>query len=143
MAAIATDAEQIQTEMRQVRAELRDDVNDVVDSARVLSQWQSYVRSYPWLCLGAAAAAGFFLVPSRVMILRPDTESLMELAKSKKLVVNVNDANPKPGLIGSLIGMAAGTVMQAGLAIASQQVNQFLAAATNPPPPANREGAYR
>jgi len=104
---LLSDAAKIQREMHQVRAELRDDVEEMVDSARVLGQWRAYVHRYPWLCLGAAAAVGYFLVPSRIMVLRPDTESLMELARSKKLVVNMNGPEKKqPGIVSSLVGMA-------------------------------------
>ena len=42
-------AEEIQRQMRSVRSELRDDVQDIVESARVMTDWQYYVRSYPQL----------------------------------------------------------------------------------------------
>jgi len=147
------DASQIQLEMQQVRAELRNDVRemvsnaqDMVDAAWVLTQWQTYVRRYPWACAAAAAAAGYLVVPSRPKILRPDTESLMELAKQKKLVVQMNTpATPQPSMVKSLIGMAAGTALQFGMAFASKHLNQFLAAAVQPPKHSSRppEGVYR
>lgn len=143
------DAENIQREMRQVREELRADVREVVsntqdlmDAARVLTQWQTYVRRYPWACLGAAAAVGYFVVPSQTRVIKPDTESLMELARSKKLVVQVDSTAAKqPGMMKGLLGMAAGTAMQIGMAIVSKQLNQFLASAAQAPP-TRREGAF-
>lgn len=141
MAQTSQEADDIQREMRQVRVELRDDVKDMVASARVLRDWQAYVRSYPWLCVGAAATLGYFLVPSRMMVIRPDTASLLDLAKQQKLVVKMDQMAQKPSLVRSLLGMAAGTLMQAGMAVATKQINEFLASANGQPPP-RREGAY-
>ena len=149
MSVSSTDADQIQREMRNVREELRTDVREVVsntqdwmDAARVLMEWQTYVRRYPWACLGAALAAGYLVVPSRMKVLRPDTESLIELAKAKKLVVQVDSPGTKqPSMVKSLLGMAAGTAMQVGMAIVSKQLNQYLATAGQTPP-SRREGAY-
>jgi hypothetical protein len=135
------EAEHIQQEMRQVRAELREAVQDVVASTRVLRQWQAYVRSYPWVCLGAAAAAGYFLVPSRMTVIRPDTASLLDLAKQQKLVVKMDQLAQKPSLMRSLLGMAAGTLMQAGVALATKQVNEYLSRTEGAAGP-RREGAF-
>lgn len=134
------EAEDIQRVMQHMRAELREDARDLAESARGLREWQAYVRSYPWLCLGAAAAAGYFLVPSRMMVIRPDTASLLELAKQQKLVVKMDQVAQKPSLVRSLVGMAAGTLMQVGMAIVTKQANQFFASAQGQPP--RREGAF-
>ena len=136
------EAADIQRVMQHVREELRGDVQDVVASARVLRDWQAYVRSYPWLCLGAAAAVGYLIVPSRMMVIRPDTASLLDLAKQQKLVVKMDQVAQKPSLAKSLLGMAAGTLMQGAMALATKQVNQFLASANGEPPPKQREGAF-
>jgi len=134
------EADDIQRVMRHMRAELREDALDLAASARGLRDWQAYVRSYPWLCLGAAAAAGYFLVPSRMMVIRPDTASLLELAKQQKLVVKMDQIAQKPSMVRSLAGMAAGTLMQVGMALVTKQMNQFLASATHGEQ-AQREGS--
>lgn len=134
-------ADDIQREMRHVRTELRADVQEVVESARGLGEWSAYVRSYPWFCLGAAAAVGYLLVPSRMTILRPDTASLLELARQNKLVVQMNQTAQKPSLVRGLMGMAAGSLAQAGMALVTQQLNQFLAAHDGAPP-RPREGDF-
>ena len=80
-------------------------------------------------------------MPSRARVIKPDTESLMELARSKKLVVQMDSpAAKQPGMLKGLLGMAAGTAMQIGMAIVSKQLNQFLASAQSPP--TRREGAF-
>ena len=81
------DADEVQRQMREVRAELRDDVKELVVSAHEMTDWKRYVRAYPWLCVGGALAAGFLIIPQRSVIVRPDAEGLIELAKRNKLVV--------------------------------------------------------
>jgi len=129
-----SEADDLQRCMREVRAELREDVQEFVVNAREMTDWTTYVRAYPWLCLGAAAAAGYFLIPQRAHIIKPDAEGLMELARRNKLVVKMDDAGPKKkqGFLSGLIGMAASTVLQGGIAIATKQLSQALDAYSNP-----------
>ncbi len=141
MSAAVSEAEQIRQEMRQVRSELRSDVDEIVAGARVLADWKHYVRRYPWICVGAAAAAGFFVVPWRPVVIKPSQQDLIELAKQHKLFV---DAKPQParqpGLLGSLAGMALGTVAQGAMALASHHLDQFLKGLTERPPADQRPG---
>jgi hypothetical protein len=131
-------AEEIQRQMRDVRSELRNDVQDLVDNARVMTDWHYYVRSYPWLCLGAAAAVGYLLVPSRVQVFKPDAQMLANLVRQHQVAVKT-EVKPQPsgGLLGGLVNMAAGAALQGAMAIASQQLNQFLRGLATPasPPP--------
>jgi hypothetical protein len=127
MAAATSEADRLQAEMRQVRTELRADVHEVVASAREIADWRQYVRSSPWLALGAAVAVGYFLVPGRTVVVRPSAEDLRALVESQKLVVNVDgQGKPKQTVVASLIGMATGMLVQGGLAVASYQLDQFL-----------------
>jgi len=115
--------------MREVRAELREDVKELVGSAKELTDWGSYVRAYPWLCVGAAAALGFMIVPSRSVVVKPDAEGLIELAKRHKLVVKMEEPKQQPQkkkrtLFADLMGMAAAALLQRGTAVLAQQVAQ-------------------
>jgi hypothetical protein len=128
----ATDADELQRQMREVRAELREDVKDLVVSANHLADWKRYVRAYPWLCVGGALALGYLLVPQRSVIIRPDAEGLIELAKRNKLVVKMQEM-PAPekqrgGLFAQLASLAAATLLQGGLKLASQQLAQAMSA---------------
>src|SRR5262245_6588766 len=114
MAVAVTEAEEIQAQMRQVRSELHEDVQEIVAGARTLADWRHYVRSSPWLCIGAAAALGHLVVPSRTVVVRPTAADLLELAKDQKIGINVNP--PRPTLLGTLTGMLASMVVQGGLA---------------------------
>jgi hypothetical protein len=134
-------AEEIQRQMRSVRSELRDDVQDIVESARVMTDWQYYVRSYPWLCLGAAAAAGYLLVPSRVQVFKPDSQTLANLVRQHQVAVKTEvKPQPSPGLLGGLVNMAAGAALQGAMAIASRQLNLFLQGLAAPPTPPSATG---
>jgi hypothetical protein len=122
---VSSEADQIQTQMRSLRAELRDDVQDFVTSAHELTDISNYVRAYPWLCVGAALAAGFLIVPQRSVVLRPDAEALIELARKHKLVVKTDDSAPqkkKAGLFGQLLGLAAATLLQGGMKVVTNQL---------------------
>ena len=140
MSSALPSGEQIQQEMRQVRSELGDDVHEIVSNARVMADWQYYVRRHPWLCLGAAAVAGYLLVPRRLEVIRPDAKSLLELAKRDKLVIHVeNPAAKRGGILSGLAGALAAAVAQGGMAILSQQLNQLL----EPNAPSNSQSVQR
>lgn len=126
MAATSPTADEIQNQMSQVRYDMGDDVQGLVDNARILTDWTYYVRTYPWLCVGAAAAAGFLVVPQKVQMIQPDPKAMVELAKAHQIQVKA-DVQPKPaGLANRLLGMLAGMALQSGVALASGQLQQFL-----------------
>lgn len=127
MANAAPSAEDLQREMREVRAELRGGMQEIVKQASGLGDWQLYVKAYPWLSLGAAAALGYLLVPSRPVIIRPDAQALMELAKTNRLELEpIAQKKPsRPGLVGTVMNYATSALMQAGMALATQQLAQF------------------
>ena len=45
--------------MQGIRCEIDHDLEDVSASARSMVDWKHYVKTYPWVCLGSAAALGF------------------------------------------------------------------------------------
>lgn len=122
----AESAEEIQRQMRQVRSELREDVQEIVANARVMADWHYYVQTYPWLCVGAAVAAGYLLVPSKVHVVRPDRRELEDLIRQHQVAVKA-EVKPRPstGILGSLFNMAAGAALQGAMALASHQVDQL------------------
>ena len=64
-------------------------------SAHNMADIGRYVRAYPWLCVGAAVAAGYLIVPQRSVVIQPDAEALIELARKHKLVVKTEEPTPK------------------------------------------------
>jgi len=125
---IPAEADAIQRQMRSVREDMRQDVRELVVSAREMTDWTVYVKAYPWLCMGAALAVGFIIVPSRSVIIKPDAEGLIELAKRHKLVVQMHESPPPPkkrgGLLAELLGLATGTLLQTGLKLVTSQISQ-------------------
>jgi hypothetical protein len=129
MASAVSPVDDLQQQMRQVRREMKADVQEIVENAQVLTDWRHYVRTYPWLCVGAAAGIGFFLVPSRRIVLQPDPAALAEVLREHPLTVQA------PTQKTSLLRMAAGMVMpmivQGASAFLQGQLDQFLRAQHN------------
>jgi hypothetical protein len=124
------EAESILRQMRTLRAELREDVREMVVSAHNMADIGRYVRAYPWLCVGAALAAGFLIVPQRSVVVKPDAEALIELARRHKLVVKTEETGTKKkrgGLFADLLGLAAATLLQGGLKVATSQISHAFA----------------
>ena len=128
---LPTSADEIRQQMRDVRAELRGDVQQLVSSAHQMADLGRYVRAYPWLCVGAALAAGYLVVPQRAVVIRPDAEALVELARKHKLVVKSDEGSPQKkrrSLFADLLGLAAATLLQGGLKVATNQLSQAFSA---------------
>ena len=73
--------------MQEVRGHLNDDMGALVDHAREMIDWHRYVRSYPWVAVGAAVLAGFLLVPRRRKAINPDSGVFAEWAREKGMAV--------------------------------------------------------
>ena len=80
-------ADAVRARMQQLRCEIDGDMEDMSASARTMVDWKHYVKTYPWVCLGAAVALGFLIVPKRSRAIRPDLATLTELARTGHLVV--------------------------------------------------------
>ncbi|QDV17531.1 hypothetical protein Pan153_21840 [Gimesia panareensis] len=80
-------ADQICHSMERLRKELDEDVHHVKRSASSLTDWQYYIRNYPWLSIGGAALIGYLIVPRKLEIQSPDAETLEKLARNNRLVV--------------------------------------------------------
>jgi hypothetical protein len=110
------EAEEIQAQMQSVRANLRADVCDLVDAAREKVDWRHYVRTYPWLCLGAAVAAGYAVIRPRCFL--PDGMPAESCDKSRRIGSgNRSGAHILDGLFSSLIGAASQAMLRRGLEV--------------------------
>jgi hypothetical protein len=68
--------------MQGIRCEIDQDLEDVSASTRSLVDWKHYVKAYPWVCLGAAAALGFLIVPKRSTTINADLAAPTEPTKT-------------------------------------------------------------
>ena len=78
----------VQARMQGIRCEIDQDLEDVSASARSMVDWKHYVKAYPWVCLGAAAALGFLIVPKRSAATNAEVPTPTEPAKTGRPVVN-------------------------------------------------------
>lgn len=116
----------IQRQMSAIRTHLGGEVDGIVSNAQHLADWKHYVRAFPWASLGVAAAVGYFAVPRKLQIVSPDKETLAQLAKENRLVVEHSPkGTEKPGIVGSLVNLAGNMALRAGIAYAGQQAGKI------------------
>ncbi len=88
-----------------------------------MTDWTFYVRKFPWAVVGAAALAGYMLVPKRKPVIKPDPEMIADLVKQKKIrVESVTKQPEKPGIIKSLLMMGMTWALRNGAAYMTQQM---------------------
>ncbi len=51
--------------MGEIRDDLDEGVQDIVEQAREMRDWRTYMNSHPWVFVGAAVAVGYIIVPRR------------------------------------------------------------------------------
>ena len=118
-------ADAVRARMRQLRCEIDGDMDDMAESARNMVDWKQYVKTYPWVCLGAAVALGFLIVPKRSRVIRPDLAALTELARSGHLVVTPAPAAAH-GLIGGLLATVASIAIREATAYLGRNAERLL-----------------
>jgi hypothetical protein len=111
--------------MQQLRCEIDGDMEDMAASARSMVDWKHYVKTYPWVCLGAAVALGFLIVPKRSRVIRPDLATLTELARTGHLVGKPASAATH-GLIDALLATVANIAVQRATAYLGQSMGRLL-----------------
>ena len=117
----------IRQRMEEVRGNLDEDIQDIVEGARDMRDWRSYVRSYPWVGLGAALAAGYLIVPRRPRRWQPDAQTLAELADPSRLLAT----SPVPArghTRGILLAFVGNLVMRGIASYVGQQAGALFAA---------------
>lgn len=117
--------EELQQQMRSIRSDLGVEVHDLVQNARDLTDWHVYVRRYPWACVAAAAAVGYLVVPQSRKQVVPDAESLLQLAKDHKIVVEA-PAAPTGGIVSKAAGLVMGIAVRAGLNALGRKLGPML-----------------
>lgn len=122
-------ADDIQQQMSRIRSGLHQEVKGIVENARAITDWKHYVRQYPWACMAGAAALGYLVVPKRLEILRPDPNTLAELARTNRLVVNPQpQPRPRGGTTGAMFSFLANAVMRGAMGYLGQQATKIMRA---------------
>lgn len=121
------EVEDIRAEMAQIRCDLNEDVEDLVEHAREMADWRYYVRSYPLASAAAAAALGYLVVPKKPQIISPDPKTLAQLARKNQLVVvDRPKAEKRRTLSGSLFNLVASLAMRGLMAYVGQQAGKVM-----------------
>jgi hypothetical protein len=125
---VSNEVEEIRRRMAQIRREMHEDVQGVVASAETATDWRSYVRSYPWLSLGLAVAAGFLIVPRRPPTVVPPVAMPVESQD------RVAQRERRAGLLGAMAGMVVPVLTRAAQAYASHWLENWIAQQTRAGP---------
>jgi hypothetical protein len=128
------DADAIQRQMQTVRSSLREDVKELVENARDMTDWQYYVKRYPWGTLALAAGAGFLVTPALLRtkhsVTAPTYSHPVPVPVPAPAEARAQKAE-RSALIGRLISSAfnaaTSAVSRAALGVATQQLSAFLA----------------
>jgi hypothetical protein len=134
-------ANDIQRQMRQVRRDLDQEMGELVDNAKQITEqftdWRAYVKSNPWLYLGLAAGLGYVIVPTRVTVERPVADTLADLAKSG--TIKVTKAQPEKSLVDQAIDMgisiASSAALQYGMNLLNRGLREYLTPGADSGPP--------
>ena len=118
-------ADSVRARMQQLRCEIDGDVEDMAASARTTVDWKHYVKTYPWVCLGAAVALGFLIVPKRSRVICPDLATVTELARTGHLVGKPASAATH-GLIDALLAAVANIAVRKATAYLGQGAESLL-----------------
>src|SRR5271166_4270394 len=103
----------VRARMQGIRCDIDQDLEDVSASAHSLVDWKHYVKTYPWICLGAAAALGFLIVPKRTTVTNADVAAPTEPAKPGRPRGNATVAR---GVFDAFVGAVVGVAVREAIA---------------------------
>jgi len=123
-------SENLQQEMRDVRRNLGQHTEQVIENAREQLNWRHYVAGHPWIALGAAATLGYFLVPARCKCAstagRPETQGVETPYQPHPTPAASHASNSAlNGAIASVVAMLATVAAREGLAAVTKIASQW------------------
>jgi hypothetical protein len=83
------------------------------------------VKAYPWVCLGAAAALGFLIVPKRSAAASADLPAPTEPANTGRPLVPSAPTAAR-GVFDALVGAVAGIAVREAIAYLGQNAERIL-----------------
>jgi hypothetical protein len=118
-------AEEIQRQMAEIRCALHENVSGIVESARVMTDWRYYVRKYPLPLAAGALALGYLIVPSRLEVISPDPDTLLNYARKNRLVIKEEpQGRPRGRILGPLFTLIASALVRGAMAYIGQQAGK-------------------
>jgi hypothetical protein len=120
----SNEVDEIRRQMALIRHNLHTDVQEVVAGAGEVANWRRYVRSYPWVAVGLAFAAGYLIVPRRRRKVPADLARKADVHEILQEVREADRPEQKPGK--SLVGMAFGMLAPLAWRVAQNYAMSFL-----------------
>lgn len=117
--------------MQGIRRDIDRDLVDVSASAHSMVDWKHYVTTYPWVCLGAAAALGFLVVPKRSAAINAEVAAPTEPAKVGRPVATSSPSATR-GLIDAIVAAAVSVAVRKTIAYFGPRVETFLGITKDP-----------
>ena len=116
----------VRARMQGIRCDIDQDLEDVSASAHSMVDWKHYVKAYPWVCLGAAAALGFLIVPKRSTATSADWP---RRPNRQRATVRPPRRRRPPcrGWVDALVVAVAGIAVREAIAYLGQNAGKFLA----------------
>jgi len=114
----------IRQRMEEVRCDLDKDIQGIVEGTRDLRDWRSYVRAYPWVCVGAVLSVGYAIVPRRHVTMQPNAETIAELVEQSR-VAATSDLPSKSTTRGILLAFVGNLVLRGVASYVGQQAGNL------------------
>ena len=111
--------ENVRVQMQGIRCEIDQGLEDVSASAHRMVDWKHYVKTYPWVCLGTAAALGFLIVPKRSTTRYVDLAILTKAARTGHPVVEPPRSAPRE-MIETLLATVASMAVHKVIGLLAQ-----------------------
>jgi len=119
------EGEDLRLQMAALRGTLGSDLEHTVAGLREMADWRQLVRRHPWACLGAAALAGFTVIPSKTtFVVKADSGSVADLARGRG--VQVEGAGASPGAVGAIARIAGQMAVRAATAYITRRITASL-----------------
>ena len=112
--------ENVRVRMQGIRCAIDQDLEDVSASAHRIVDWKHYVKTYPWVCLGTAAALGFLIVPKRSTTRYVDIATLTKAAMTGHPVVEPPRSAPR-GMVGTVLATVASIAVRSAIGLLAQR----------------------
>ena len=107
----SNDVDEIYHRMAVIRRELHTNVSESVAGAEAVVDWGRYTWTYPWIALGAAAAAGYLIYTSGHQKVAADTASLADGAEAGEPVAGARAKGQERSRTGRNLLLAAWDIL--------------------------------
>jgi len=113
--------------MEEVRCDLDEGAQEIAESARDMGEWRHYVKTYPWVSVGAACVIGYAIIPRRRLRYRKVNRTLDELVDHSRLLTQAHPTSTI-GVRNSVLMFAGNLLWRNALSFATRQAIQYFAA---------------